>query len=373
LKIISPSVFLFSACIVCAIGAIATGSSWTTGATFGIAFMGIGTALGIPMPMTAGAVISGAYFGDKMSPLSDTTNLASAAAGVDLFTHIRSMIFTSGPAILISLVFYLILGFNYNNANVDLQQLESVDLIMSGIRDNYNLNILCILPPVLVITMALKKFSGITIMAVSSVFGMILSIVVQGYSLGEVLVFMQSGFVSETGVAAVDKLLTRGGLNGMLWTISFAFLALTLGGLLEKTRIIEVVLNKLGRFTKTQGMLILTHAITSMIVSATTASQYMSVVLAGRMYAPAYRKLKIKGEVCSRVCEDTGTIASVMIPWSAGAVYFTGLLGVQTVDYLPFAMFLYLSPAITVFLGFINKFIFKYSDEEYEELMSASE
>lgn len=359
LQILSPNIFLVTVCFVCAVASLATGSSWTTGATFGVAFMGIGMGLGIPAPMTAGAVISGSIFGDKMSPLSDSTNLAAGAVEADLFDHIKSMIYTTGPAILISLVIYGILGIKFAGGTVDTNQ---INVILSGLKENYFISPIALIPPILVIVLAVKKVSGLAVMVIASIIGAIFAIVFQGIDLGEMLNILNYGFTSSTGVEVVDKLLSRGGLQSMMWTISLAFIALSFGGILEKTDMLSVLLAKITKLVNNVGGLITTHVLSAIFINVFSASQYMAIIIPGRMLVPAYKKQRILPQVVSRVCEDSATVTSPLVPWGLCGVYFTGVLGVTTVEYLPYVYLAFLAPIISIIYGLTDKFIFREGD-----------
>lgn len=359
LKILNPSVFLFSVCLVCSVASVATGSSYTTGATFGIAFMGIGMGLGVPPAMTAGAVVSGSIFGDKMSPLSDSTNLAAGVGEADLFDHIRSMVYTTGPAIVISLIIYGILGMRYGSGSIDT---SVVDTILNGLSANYFINPITLILPALVVFLAIKKVSGLAVMVIASVIGAIFGILFQGYGLGEMLSFMNDGFISTTGIAEVDRLLSRGGLQSMMWTISLGFIALSFGGLLEKTRVLEVLLDKISSLVSNAKGLIVTHVISAVAVNLFSASQYMAIIIPGRMLVPAYKKLNLLPQVCSRTCEDSATVTSPLVPWGLCGVFFTGALGVATLEYLPYTYLAFLAPIIAIVYAFTGKFMFKEGD-----------
>lgn len=359
LKILNPSIFLFTVCLICSVASVATGSSWTTGATFGVAFMGIGMGLGVPPAMTAGAVVSGSIFGDKMSPLSDSTNLAAGVAEADLFDHIRSMVYTTGPAIVISLIIYGILGMRYSSGSIDT---SAVDIILNGLNSNYFISPITLILPALVVFLAIKKVSGLAVMVIASIVGAIFGILFQGYGLGEMLSFMNDGFKSATGVAAVDSLLSRGGLQSMMWTISLGFIALSFGGILEKTRVLEVLLDKMSSLVSSVKGLIVTHVISAIAVNLFSASQYMAIIIPGRMLVPAYKKLNLLPQVCSRTCEDSATVTSPLVPWGLCGVFFTGALGVATVEYLPYTYLAFLTPIIAIIYGFTGKFMFKEGD-----------
>lgn len=359
LKLLSPSVFLFTVCLVCSMASLATGSSWTTGATFGVAFMGVGLGLGVPPAITAGAIISGSIFGDKMSPLSDSTNLAAGVAEADLFDHVRSMLYTTGPAIVISLIIYAIIGMGYGSDTIDT---STVDVILNGLKSNYFISPVTLILPVLIVVLAVKKVSGLAVMVISSLLGAAFGIIFQGYGLGEMLAFMNDGFVSKTGVEAVDNLLSRGGLQNMMWTISLGFIALSFGGLLEKTRVLEVLLDKISSIVNNVKGLIVTHVISSIIVNLFSASQYMAIIIPGRMLIPAYKKLRLLPMICSRTCEDSATVTSPLVPWGLCGVFFTGALGVATVEYFPYVYLAFLSPIIAIIYAFTGKFMFKEGD-----------
>ncbi len=356
LQILSPNVFLVTVCFICAVASLATGSSWTTGATFGVAFMGIGLGLGIPPAMTAGAVVSGSIFGDKMSPLSDSTNLAAGVGEADLFDHIKSMIYTTGPAILISLGIYAVIGMKFSGGAVDTEQINS---ILTGIKDNYFVSPIALIPPIIVVILAVKKVSGLAVMVLASLIGAIFAMVFQGIGLGDMLNILQNGFTSSTGVADVDSLLSRGGLQGMMWTISLGFIALSLGGVLEKTGMLAALLNKIAAIVNNVRGLIITHVLSAVVVNLFSASQYMAIIIPGRMLVPAYKRLNILPQVCSRTCEDSATVTSPLVPWGLCGVYFTGVLGVGTVEYLPYTYLAFLAPIIAIIYGVTNKFIWR--------------
>jgi len=365
LQIISPTYFLVTTALVCSVASMATGSSWTTGATFGVACMGIGVGLGIPAPMTAGAVITGAILGDKMSPISDSTNLAAGVSEANLFDHIRSMFFTTGPAYLISLVIYTIIGLQFKSGNVDT---TAVTTILGGLDKSFNLSpiyaILSLIPLVIVVVLAMKNVSGVAVMVIASLAGLILALILQGRGLFEMMNFMNYGFKTDTGIETVNKLLNRGGLQSMMWTVSLGFLGLSFGGILEKTRMLEVLLDKMSMLVKKPGNLILTHVISTIGVNIFSASQYMAILIPGRMFLPAYKKLGIKNSVCSRTCEDAGTVTSPLVPWGLCGVFFTGALGVPTMQYLPYTYLALITPLVAILYGYAGLFIFKEEEKK---------
>ncbi len=369
LQLISPSMFLVTAALICTIASLSTGSSWTTGATFGVAFMGIGLGLGIPGPMAAGAIISGAIIGDKLSPLSDSTNLAAGVCETDLFKHIKSMLYTTLPAFVLSLVIYFVLGMGYSASSVDT---SAVETILSGLSANFNVTpgiaLITLIPLVLVVAMAFKQVSAIAAMVIASLVGMVLAIVINGYSLYEMMSFMNYGFTIDTGIADVNRLLNRGGLQSMMWTVSLGYLGLSYGGILEKTGTLDALLGKMAVITKNARNLIITHVFSSIAVNMLSASQYVAILIPGRMYLSSYDKLGVKRYVASRTCEDSGTVTSPLVPWGLCGVFFAGTLGVATLDYLPFTYLALFTPLVSILYAITGKFIWYNTKEEQEEI-----
>lgn len=368
LQMVSPSVFLLTAALVCSVSSLCTGSSWTTGGTFGVAFMGISMGLGIPPALTAGAVISGAVIGDKMSPLSDSTNLAAGVCETNLFTHIRSMMFTTVPAFIISLVLYAILGMKYSASSIDR---TSVDAILNGLVSNFSITptfaLISLIPLAAVIFMAVKKVHALAAMVIASLIAMVLAIMMQGYSVFEMMSFMNYGFSIDTGVAAVNKLLNRGGIQSMMWTVSLGYLGLSYGGILEISGTLDSLIGQMKALTKRASNLIVTHILSSILINVISASQYVAIIIPGRMFLPAYRKLGIRLDVASRTCEDSGTVTSPLVPWGLCGVFFAGALGVNTLEYLPYAFLCYLTPLVAILYASTNKFIWKEEATEVQE------
>lgn len=364
IQMINPSIFLVTVALVCSVASIATGSSYTTGATFGVAFIGISMGLGIPAALTAGAVISGAIIGDKLSPLSDSTNLAAGVCETNLFRHIKSMLYTTVPAFMISLILYTILGLRYSADSIDR---TAVDQILSGISNNFNVSplyaLIGIIPMLLVIILGVKQVNAVITMILAGITAMVIAIVFQGHSLLEIMSFMDGGYVMNSGIADVDALLSRGGIQSMMWTVSVAILGMIYGGILEKSGVLEVLLDKISSFTKSARMLIPVHVVTSIAVNLLSASQYVAILIPGRMFLPAYRKLGIDSCVASRTCEDSGTVTSPLVPWGLCGVYFAGVLDVSTWDYLPYTFLGLLVPVVAVVYAMTGLFIFQSKDQ----------
>ena len=366
LKIISPSIFLLTAAIICGISSMCTGSSWTTGGTFGVAFMGISMGLGVPLAITAGAVVSGAVIGDKLSPLSDSTNLAAGVAEANLFSHIKSMLYTTVPAFVIALIVYGVIGTKYSADTIDT---TSVDSITAGIAANFNISagytLIALIPLAVIIFMAIKKVHALAAMVAASLVAMIIAMVGQGYGLVEMMSYMNYGFSIDTGVDNVNALLNRGGIQSMMWTLSLGYLGLSYGGILEIARIMERLIDAMAKLTNSARNLIITHVFSSIIVNFISASQYVAIIIPGRMFLPAYKKLGIRNDVASRTCEDSGTVTSPIVPWGLCGVFFAGALGVATLEYLPYAVLCYVTPLVAILYAITGKFIW-YDDVKEE-------
>ena len=365
LKILDPTIFLPATVVICAITSIATGTSWGTTGTIGVALMGIGSGLGFPLPIVAGAVLSGAYFGDKMSPLSDTTNLAPAMAGTDIYTHIRHMAYTSGTAMLLTLIIEAVLGLFLGGGE---ENLESVQQILAVLEQEFNLNPLLLIPPVLVIGFAWRKapaIPGITLGALSAA---VLGLLLQDNSYGDLLNAAYSGYTSTTGVDAVDSLLTKGGFTAMLYAISIVICAMMFGGIMEHTNQLKVIVETILRFATGKSSLITSTVLTCLGANLVLCDQYMAIVMGGRMYAQAYPDRGLHPKTLSRAVEDSATVTACLVPWNSGGAYQAATLGVATLAYLPFAFFNWLSPLVTLIFGWFGWTIHPLDEETRQRL-----
>lgn len=341
LKILSPRFFLVATVLICSITSLATGTSWGTAGTIGVALMGVAVGLGINPAIAAGAVISGAYFGDKMSPLSDTTNLAPAMAGTDVFTHVKFMLRSTVPIYIIVLVIYLAIGLTGSGTGADSSE---VAMIQSGIADSFHISPLLLLPPVVVIVSIALKVPAIPGIFFGILAGGILGGLVQGNTFGALLSCGYGGFVSETGMAAIDDLLSTGGLTSMMYSVSLTIIAMMFGGIMEKTQQLEVLVEKIiGKIKSMTGLVGVTMA-TCILSNATMPEQYISIVVPGRMYAGAYKSRGLHPKMLSNALEGSGTVSGALIPWNTCGVYMTTVLGVATLQYLPYCFFNYLMP-----------------------------
>jgi NhaC family Na+:H+ antiporter len=364
LKLLHPSFFYPAACLICAIVALAIGSSWTVAGTLGVALIGVGQGLEMSPAITAGAVISGAYFGDKMSPLSDTTNIAPAAAGSDLFEHIRHMIWTTGPSILIALVLFTVIGLNASPTK-GADGFGDLSAVLGG---QFNLGLHLLIPLVVVFVLAVRKFPAYPTILIGALLGGVFAVIFQPElvvrladkeALSRPMALMAGtwsaladGYKANTGNAAVDELLSRGGMSSMLNTIWLIICAMGFGAVMEATGLLERMIRSVLKAAKSTGALITATLGTAIGANAVAADQYMSIVLTGRLYRPEYEKRGLAPVNLSRALEDAGTITSPLVPWNTCGAYMAATLGVATLDYLPYAFFNLVSPLVSAVLAY---------------------
>lgn len=351
LMILKPSIFLVATVLITSITSLATGTSWGTAGTMGIALMGIASGLGIPAPVTAGAVLSGAYFGDKMSPLSDTTNLAPAMAGTDVFTHIKAMFKPTLLAYGLTLLIFGFLSLKYKGASADL---SNVDVIANGLKESFTISPILLLAPLVVIISIAKKLPAVPGISIGIIIAAILGPIYQGVNFGDILSAGLNGYVSNTGLEAVDKLLTTGGLNNMMSSISLTIIAMMFGGIAEETGILEAIVKKFLHRVQSVVGLVISTILTCFFTNATMPEQYISIVVPGRMFKNEYKDRKIDSRLLSSTLESGGTVTSAMIPWNTCGTYMSTVLGVSTVHYLPFLFFNLLMPLIQVIIVAID-------------------
>ena len=349
LKVLSPGIFLVATLVICSIVSLGTGSSWSTAGTVGVALIGVGQGLGIPVAMVAGAIVSGAYFGDKMSPLSDTTNLAPAVAGADLFSHIRHMVYTTLPGYILSLVLYGVIGAKFAGGAIDSQNIQ---IILNTLKSNFFIHPILLLPPVLVIVMVIKKVPALPALLVGTLLGGLFAILAQSQSLASVIQSAKSGFISETGVVMVDDLLTRGGLEYMMDTVALIICALSFGGIMEKTGMLEILARALLKRVRRTGSLVATTIFSCIAMNAIASDQYMAIVIPGRMFKRAFDERGLHPKNLSRALEDSGTLSSPLIPWNSCGAFMGATLGVNPLLYLPYAFLNLANPVVSLFYGY---------------------
>lgn len=365
LQILNPKIFLVAAAIICAIVSLASGSSWSTIATVGIALLGIGNALDISNGLTAGAIISGAYFGDKMSPLSDTTNLAAAMAGTDLFTHIRFMMYTTIPSFVISLLIFLFIGLSMDNT----QNSDDITNLLMAIESSFNISPWLFLVPVIVLLLIMKKVPALPALFAGTLLGGIFAIIFQPHLIIELSGidsnFFQASYVSiinamgsETSINTsnemINDLLSSGGMYGMLNTIWLIICAMCFGGVMEASGALKKISQSIIQYAESTGSVIATTACTCLFFNVTASDQYLSIVVPGRMYADTFKDKGLAPENLSRTLEDSGTVTSVLVPWNTCGATQSAVLGVATMTYLPFCFFNIISPLMTILYGYLG-------------------
>ena len=378
LIILSPQVFLAAAMVLCSVVSLSLGTSWGTVGTVGLALMGIGAGFDIPVYWTAGAVVSGAFFGDKVSPLSDTTNLAPAVTGTNLFAHIKNMMPTTVPAMLIAFAIYLFAGY----AIIDTGDVSfaRIDGITSALQASFYISPILLLPALLVIVLAVKRMPPIPSLFAGVVAGGITAMLAQGVGLHEVFTYSNSGYSIDTGIAEIDSLLNRGGIQSMMWTISLVLIALGFGGALERTGCLETIINaiiaKVRSFAGIQTAAIGTSFATNLVAG----DPYLSIALPGRMYAPVYRGMGYSTLNLSRAVEEGGTLMSPLIPWNAGGAFVISALALSVGDgnlvnllYIPLAFACWLSPVLGVLYAHMGVFSPRATEAEMREWEASGE
>ena len=356
LELINATFFLPTAVVIAALVSLSTGSSWSTTATVGIALMGIGQTMGIPVAIVAGAVISGAYFGDKLSPLSDTTNLAPAMAGTDLFTHIRYMLYTTVPSLLISLILFTIIGLKYTEGALNAVEIATVQNL---IQETFNITPWVFAVPIGVIVLISRKTDALVAIAMGTIGGLIMALLFQG----EVMTILGNGEFPryETALRSVygeiaipsenailSDLLSSSGMSGMMGTVWLVLSAMAFGGAMEACGFLTIITNAIVGLAKNTASLITSTLIACGVLNVTASDQYLAIVVPGRMFKDVYKKRGLAPENLSRTLEDSGTVTSVLIPWNTCGAYQSSVLGVATGDYFIYAFFNLISPIMTL-------------------------
>jgi NhaC family Na+:H+ antiporter len=347
LELMSPTWFLPATCAVCSIVSLVSGSSWSTAGTVGLALIGVGEAMEINPAMTAGAVVSGSYFGDKLSPMSDTTNLAPAMAGTDLFRHIRHMVWTTGPSWVLAMIGFFVLGLGLEQA-ADPGTVASITAIIDA---EFNPGLVHLVVPAIVAIMVGLRLPALPTLLTGALLGAVLA-VLRGATIPEVLAAAMAGYVPDTGSPEVDELLKRGGMESMASTVLLVLCAMSFGGVMERTGQLQTLARKTLAAAKSTGSLIAATVLTSIGVNILAADQYLAIVIPGRMYATEYRERGLDPVNLSRALEDGGTITSPLIPWNTCGAFMSSTLGVATLAYLPYCFLNLINPIVGVVLGF---------------------
>lgn len=369
LTLLNPSIFLAAAMILCSVVSLSLGTSWGTVGTVGLALMGIGAGFGVPTYWTAGAVVSGSFFGDKISPLSDTTNLAPAVTGVSVFDHIKNMMPTTVPAMLIALVAYLVAG--YMVIDTGESSFGAIDQITSELSSDFNLGLVPLIPALVVVVLALWKKPPLPSLFAGVLLGGLVAMVWQGEGLHDVFTYAQSGYGIDTGVDEVDNLLNSGGIQSMMWTISLMLIALGFGGALERTGCLESIVMSIVKRVKSFGAVQSSAITTAFATNLVAGDPYISIALPGRMYSPLYRGMGYSTLNLSRAVEEGGTLMSPLIPWNAGGAFVISALGLHIMSgdmenllYIPLAFACWTAPLIGIFYAMTGLFSPKATDAD---------
>ena len=366
LDLLTPQLFLPVGCILCAIVGLACGSSWTATATVGIAFLGIGAGLGINPAITAGMIISGAYVGDKFSPLSDTTNLAAAVSGTGLFDHVTAMVSTTAPTMVIALVLYTIIGLVTGNGNYDPTVANE---LQAALREGFNLNPLVLLPIVVVIGACVMRLPGLVGIAISVCTGVLFAIIFQGVGgISDIFDMLHYGYAFESGNEIADKLLNRGGMDHTMWTINLVMLAVAYGGALERCGCVETLFGGLKKHLNSVGSVVLATMATSLFCDAAMCDQFLGIGVPAPLYAEKFDEMGLSRNMMSRTLEDCGTLWAVMFPWTGCGAYQYITLGVHPFVYFPFAFVNLLNPIYAAITAFLGRNIF-WADGSYTNLL----
>lgn len=363
LKMLTPTSFIILGFVLCCIVSFFVGSSYSTLATLGVAFVGIGTGLGMNLGLVGGMVVSGALFGDKMSPFSDTTNLAPAVSGTTVYKHIGSMLYTVIPATIITIILYAVLSMGTDTSGADMHMAKDM---MDGIAANFNVTPVLFIVPIFVLTLALFKVPPVIAMLSSSLLAIIMGVITQGGHV-DVMALIDSvgiGFSIDTGVADLDRLLNRGGIASMMEVVAWTLLTLGMGHCLKESGILNAFLQKLLVIIRKPRDLVISTLLLSLATACLTASQYLAIMLPGMLMKDQYTKFKLDKKVLSRTLEDGGTMFSFMIPWDTAGIYTASVLGISTLTYAPYAFLLILCPVIAAVYACIGFAQFKDNGEE---------
>ena len=351
LEVISPAAFLPAGLILCSLMSLATGTSWGTAGTAGIILIGMGSSMGIPLPVVAGMVVSGATFGDKMSPVSDTTNLAAMSAGVDLYQHIKSLMYTTMPTYVITLVLFTFIGFHYSENRLPL---ESVHQMMEGLSSAYHIGIVSLIPMIVMIVLSVSRVSPEPAMIFSSISAVLIAVFQQGESFSVVMNSLLLGHANDTHIPTLNKLLMSGGISSMMPTLSITLLTLTLGGILHKFGFLHVLMSTVLKRVKRAFSLVLTTLITCFLGNVTMGEAYMSILLGGQIFREAYEKNDVDGIVLSRSLEEGATLTTTLIPWATGGLFFAATLQVPVTSYAPWALLNWINPIVSLLFAFFG-------------------
>lgn len=356
LKFMHPAIFLPAGLILCSLMSVAVGTSWGTVGTGGIVLIGVGAAMGIPLPIVAGMIVSGASFGDKMSPVSDTTNLSALSAETDLYAHIKSMAYTTIPAYLITLAAFSWMGLQF--ADQPLPQ-ERLDTLLLGLENTFNINIIMLLPLVVLLYLSMKGIVAEAGMMIASLVAAFLAIAFQGFSVSEVIQSFYGGAKIVSGVAELDPLLNRGGITEMAWTFTLSFVAISLGAVLEHMGFLQVMMNWLLKKIQRAASVVTAAISGTFLINLLLGESYVSIVLSGQMFKKKFDDVGVDRRVLSRSIEEGGTLMTALIPWTTTGAFYTATLGVSTLDYAGWSLLNWINPLLGILFAWLGIALFR--------------
>ena len=354
--LLHPGFFLPAGLVLCSLMSLATGTAWGTIATIGVVLMGLGGALGIPLPLVAGMVVSGATFGDKMSPVSDTTNLAAMSADSDLYSHIKSMLYTTVPTYIICLVLFTFIGLSYSGETASAEELLQ---LKQHLAIEFEIGPLALLPLFVLLGLSLKRAPAEVSMLASVAIAVVMAVVMQDRTTMEVLNSLNDGYKANTGLERLDVLLSRGGMQSMMWTMSLALLALSLGGLLDRTGFVRVLMSGLLMRIKRTASLMATTIGAGVVANMSMGEGYLSIIFCGQIFKKSYEEDNLENHMLSRCLEEGATCSTSIIPWTTSGAFITGVLGMSPLEFGPWALFNYINPLLSIGLAYLGFGIFR--------------
>ena len=356
LDLLHPTFFLPAGLVLCSLMSLATGTAWGTIATIGVVLMGLGSVLGIPLPIVVGMVVSGASFGDKMSPVSDTTNLAAMSADTDLYAHIKSMLYTTVPTYIISLIAFMLVGLYYTGQTLSAQEILTLS---QHLEIEFAISPLTLLPLIVLLVLSLKRTPAEASMLASVATAVVLAVATQDRAITEVLNSLHTGYVADTGLEQLDTLLSRGGITSMMWTMSLALIALSLGGILDRAGFVRVLLRGMLKRIKRSASLMATTIGTGVIANMSMGEGYLSIIFGGQIFKESYEEDRLEKHMLSRCLEEGATLSTSLIPWTTSGAFITGALGMSPLEFAPWAFFNYINPLLSIGLAYMGFGIFR--------------
>ncbi len=356
LDLLHPTFFLPAGLVLCSLMSLATGTAWGTIATIGVVLMGLGAALGIPLPLVAGMVVSGASFGDKMSPVSDTTNLAAMSANTDLYSHITSMMYTTVPTYIISIILFTAFGLYYSGQTISAEELL---ILRQGLDTEFTISPLTLLPLLVLLVLSLRRAPAEVSMLASVFVALVLAVVMQDRVVPDVLNSLHDGYVASTGIEQLDTLLSRGGITSMMWTMSLALIALSLGGILDRAGFVRVLLSGMLRRIKRSASLIAATIGAGIISNMSMGEGYLSIIFGGQIFKDSYEEAGLEKHMLSRTLEEGATLSTSLIPWTTSGAFITGVLNMSPLEFAPWAFFNYINPLLSIGLAYMGFGIFR--------------